>query len=83
MNDRPDNVPASAERHDLFKHMTTRRLPSRLLPGAEQLVPVFSCPGCDTEQPTPHSPARCPRCGLMLCCGVVGLFVWRTATEAA
>lgn len=70
-------IPDTAERHDILTAIKRRIAPSQLCPGAEQVIPVFSCPGCDTEQPLPYSPTACPSCGLMLCVNAGALYVWK------
>jgi hypothetical protein len=75
MTTRPDDVPPHAEELSVFDYVKTHRLPSRYIKGAEQLIPVFICPGCTEKREMPFKVMHCS-CGLSMRAGVTGLWIW-------
>lgn len=57
--------PANAEQFDINPLFETVRVPSKLLPGLEQIVSLVACPLCRTKSVFTCQPFDC-ECGLLL-----------------
>lgn len=68
-------IPDHAERLNLTDHTRLERVPSKLLPGLEQMQHLLRCPRCRRERPITYTKINCAGCGLAMEAGAF-LAVW-------
>jgi ribosomal protein L37E len=78
-------IPKDAEEIAVSQFIRTRRSPSRLVKGLEQVETLLACPRCDHARAYTVNKFNCAGCGLAIQAGISTMRIWteETAKEPA